>query len=108
MLKLTIRYSTWEQYVQHTRVDKADHQSNNFQAVNFEQMTFPNYFRIDYIRVYQNDEGSIGCDPAGESPWACLLTLLTLDHPTADYIEKYANAYNNPNLTTWEAAGKLY
>jgi hypothetical protein len=29
-------------------------------------MIFPNYFRIDYVRVYQNDDGTIGCDPDGE------------------------------------------
>jgi len=29
-------------------------------------MTFPNYFRIDYVRVYQNEDGTIGCDPDGE------------------------------------------
>ena len=34
--------------------------------VDFSNMIFPNYFRIDYIRVYQNDEGTVGCDPAGE------------------------------------------
>ena len=30
------------------------------------------------------------------------------DHPTADYIAKYANAYADANLTTWEAAGKTH
>ena len=30
---------------------------------------------------------SIGCDPD--------------DFPTASYIEKFSEAYNNPNLTTW-------
>lgn len=41
--------------------------SNNFQAVDFENLIWPNYVRIDYIRVYQRtDSGSIGCDPSGE------------------------------------------
>jgi hypothetical protein len=31
-----------------------------------------------------------------------------VDHPTAAYIEKYSDVYNNPNLTTWEGAGKLF
>ena len=33
----------------------------------------------------------MGCDPA--------------DHPTAQYIADHANAYSNPNLTTWAQAG---
>jgi hypothetical protein len=33
----------------------------------------------------------MGCDPA--------------DHPTAQYIADHANAYANPNLTTWAQAG---
>ncbi|KAK4686589.1 beta-glucan synthesis-associated protein KRE6, partial [Tremellales sp. Uapishka_1] len=65
--------------------------SNNFQNVDFENMIFPNELRIDYIRVYQLSTGSIGCDPA--------------DHPTADYIAKFPDAYSNPNFTTWSAAG---
>lgn len=36
----------------------------------------------------------MGCDPS--------------DRPTADYIARHANAYNNPNLTTWEAAGNTF
>jgi hypothetical protein len=55
-------------------------------------MIFPNYFRIDYVRVYQNSDGTIGCDPD--------------DHPTADYISQFAEVYANPNLTTWEGAGQ--
>lgn len=54
-------------------------------------MTFPNYFRIDYIRVWQRSDGTISCDPD--------------DHPTASYISQYAELYNNPNLTTFAAAG---
>ncbi|WVQ78277.1 hypothetical protein IAT38_000362 [Cryptococcus sp. DSM 104549] len=64
------------------------HMSNNFQAVNFANLNWPNYFRIDYVRVYQKpDEVNIGCDPA--------------DYPTADYIARHADVYNNPNITTW-------
>jgi beta-glucan synthesis-associated protein KRE6 len=41
--------------------------SNNFQSVDFEGLTFPNYMYVEYVRVYQRtDFGSIGCDPAGE------------------------------------------
>lgn len=68
--------------------------SNNFENVNFGHLNFPNQMRIDYIRVYQlpNTDASVGCDPP--------------DRPTAAYIQKYADVYNNPNLTTWEGAGK--
>ncbi|WWC94475.1 hypothetical protein V866_001321 [Kwoniella sp. B9012] len=71
------------------------HASNNFQFVDWANMIFPNYFRIDWVRVYQRPDGSgtIGCDPA--------------DHPTKDYIERHLEVYTNPNLTTWvEGAGK--
>jgi beta-glucanase (GH16 family) len=44
----------------------ADDKSNNFQAVNFAQLTWPNEYRVDYIRVYQRGDGTIGCDPSGE------------------------------------------
>lgn len=70
--------------------------SNNFENVDFDHMPFPNYMRIDYIRVYQLDggDGSIGCDPS--------------DRPTADYISTYAEVYANPNLTTWAGAGYTF
>ncbi|WWC67831.1 uncharacterized protein I206_101748 [Kwoniella pini CBS 10737] len=69
--------------------------SNNFQAVDFDNLVFPNYLRIDYIRVYQRtDTGSIGCDPS--------------DYPTADYISRHAEAYSNANLTTWAAYGQTF
>nr|XP_019047309.1 glucosidase [Kwoniella bestiolae CBS 10118]OCF26239.1 glucosidase [Kwoniella bestiolae CBS 10118] len=69
--------------------------SNNFQAVDFENLIWPNYVRIDYIRVYQRtDSGTIGCDPS--------------DYPTANYITKHADAYNNPNFTTWAEYGQTF
>ncbi|KAL0240296.1 hypothetical protein I308_106546 [Cryptococcus tetragattii IND107] len=71
------------------------HMSNNFQAVDFAHLKWPNYFRIDYVRVYQKpDQISIGCDPD--------------DYPTADYIARHAEVYSNPNLTTWAAAGYTF
>lgn len=43
--------------------------SFNFQPVDFDHLTFPNYLRIDYFRVYQrSDSISVGCDPDGEYP----------------------------------------
>nr|XP_019046651.1 glucosidase [Kwoniella bestiolae CBS 10118]OCF25581.1 glucosidase [Kwoniella bestiolae CBS 10118] len=71
------------------------HASNNFQFVDWANMIFPNYFRIDWVRVYQRPDGSgtIGCDPP--------------DYPTKDYIERHLDVYTNPNLTTWvEGANK--
>jgi hypothetical protein len=44
---------------------------------------------VDYIRVYQDPKLiNIGCDPE--------------DYPTADYIQKLAPAFSNPNITTFE------
>ncbi|OWZ49099.1 glucosidase [Cryptococcus neoformans c45] len=65
--------------------------SNNFQAIDFSNLAFPSEMHIDYVRVYQRSEGRMGCDPD--------------DRPTAAYIEKHANAYNNANFTTWAMAG---
>ena len=60
--------------------------------MDWSNLQIPNVMRIDYVRVYQNDDGTVGCDPD--------------DHPTAKYIAKHSNAYNNPNLTTWAQAGE--
>lgn len=69
---------------------------------------------IDYVRVYQRSDvkDGVGCNPSS--------------YPTTDYINKYviyaficyafpyscccshANAYNNPNLTTWDQAGYTF
>ena len=65
--------------------------SNNFQTVNFADLQWPAQMLVDYVRVYQRSDGKMGCDPD--------------DHPTADYITNHANAYANPNLTTWASAG---
>ncbi|KAG6830327.1 hypothetical protein H0H92_001262 [Tricholoma furcatifolium] len=63
--------------------------SRNFGYIDFEHLTFPNHLRIDYIRVYQPVNAiNIGCDPPG--------------FPTEAYINKYIEAYTNPNLTTWQ------
>jgi hypothetical protein len=62
--------------------------------VDWANLQFPNYLRIDYVRVYQRSDGSgtLGCDPP--------------DMPTKDYIERHMDVYTNPNITTW-APGKL-
>ena len=62
--------------------------SENFGAVDIEHLQFPIHMKVDYIRVYQpKGQENIGCDPT--------------DFPTQAYIERYIDAYNNPNLTTW-------
>ncbi|KAF8798720.1 glycoside hydrolase family 16 protein [Phlegmacium glaucopus] len=62
--------------------------SRNFGPVDLEHLTFPTHMRIDYIRVYQPvDAINIGCSPK--------------DFPTEAYINRYIEAYTNPNLTTW-------
>jgi len=67
--------------------------SPGFQGQDFKNLKFPSQMLVDYVRVYQRTDHplNVGCD--------------TTSHPTADYINKHANAYNNPNLTTWNAAG---
>ncbi|GAA5825836.1 hypothetical protein JCM11251_000020 [Rhodosporidiobolus azoricus] len=63
--------------------------SPSFQWVDFENLVFPAYMHIDYIRVYQDpDHINIGCSPE--------------DMPTAEYIERHKPAYINSNYTTWD------
>ncbi|KAH9841904.1 glycoside hydrolase family 16 protein [Rhodofomes roseus] len=67
--------------------------SPSFQAQDWMHLEFPSKMYIDYVRVYQRSDVSDGttCDPP--------------NYPTADYINKHAEAYSNPNLTTWSEAG---
>ncbi|CAA7263155.1 unnamed protein product [Cyclocybe aegerita] len=63
--------------------------STSFGAVDLTALAFPAHMKIDYVRVYQPANAvNIGCNPR--------------DFPTKDYIDKYIEAYTNPNLTTWE------
>jgi len=56
--------------------------------VDLNHLPFPATMRIDYVRVYQmSDQKNVGCDPK--------------DFPTQAYINRYIDAYTNPNLTTW-------
>ncbi|WVQ79795.1 hypothetical protein IAT38_001895 [Cryptococcus sp. DSM 104549] len=68
--------------------------SDGFQRVDFANLETPAEMQIDYVRVYQRSEGRMGCDPE--------------DRPTKAYIDAHMNAYTNPNLTTWEAAGYAF
>ncbi|KAG8769431.1 hypothetical protein FRC12_004967 [Ceratobasidium sp. 428] len=62
--------------------------SYGFGGIDFENLVFPVYMLIDYVRVYQpSNKRNIGCDPPS--------------FPTANYINTYIEAYTNPNLTTW-------
>ncbi|KAH8099415.1 beta-glucan synthesis-associated [Cristinia sonorae] len=62
--------------------------STNFGPVDLEHLPFPVTMKVDYIRVYQDpDHINYGCDPE--------------DFPTQAYINRYIEAYTNPNLTTW-------
>ena len=47
--------------------------SENFGTIDYDELTFPAYMEIDYIRVYQpKGEKNIGCNPSS--------------FPTEDYI----------------------
>jgi hypothetical protein len=68
--------------------------SNSFAAIDVATIEkgLPSIMRIDYIRIYQDedqedDDDFMTCDPPG--------------YPTTDYIKKHPNAYMNPNLTDW-------
>jgi len=68
----------------------------SFQKQDYAHMQFPAKMYIDYVRVYQRSglTDSLTCDPSS--------------HPTMNYITKHANAYANPNLTTWAQAGYTF
>lgn len=63
--------------------------SNGFAALNMSGLgpLMPATMRLDYIRIYQDSNGELTCDPVG--------------YPTTSYIAQHAEAYNNPNLTLW-------
>ncbi|VDC02538.1 unnamed protein product [Peniophora sp. CBMAI 1063] len=62
--------------------------SENFGTPDLTNLKFPAHMSVDWIRVYQrSSDRNVGCNPK--------------DFPTEPYIEKYQEAYSNPNLTTW-------
>ncbi|CAO1624950.1 unnamed protein product [Sympodiomycopsis kandeliae] len=62
--------------------------SSGFGDIDWDNIRFPGKYLIDHVRVYQTKgQENVGCDPP--------------DFPTKKYIEKHAEAYNNPNLTVW-------
>jgi beta-glucanase (GH16 family) len=63
--------------------------SNGFAALNLTGLDplMPATMRLDYIRIYQDEDGEMTCDPKG--------------YPTTEYIANYPEPYSNPNLTHW-------
>jgi beta-glucanase (GH16 family) len=68
--------------------------SNSFAAIDAAtiEKDLPSLMRIDYIRIYQDDDQGddddwMTCDPPG--------------YPTTEYIRKHPEPYANPNLTDW-------
>jgi len=70
--------------------------SPGFQHQDWKHLQFPSKMFVDYIRVYQREDVTHGvsCSPPS--------------HPTEDYINRHASAYNNPNLTTWAQAQNTF
>lgn len=62
---------------------------SSFAPLNMSGLTplLPATMRLDYIRIYQDSNGELTCDPVG--------------YPTTDYIANHGAAYNNPNMTSW-------
>lgn len=67
--------------------------SSGFAALNMTGLgtLMPATMRLDYIRIYQDGDGELTCDPEG--------------YPTTSYISAHPEPYNNPNLTHWADAG---
>ena len=63
--------------------------SNSFAALNWTGLgeLMPATMRFDYIRIYQDSDGEMSCDPEG--------------YPTTDFISNHPKAYQNPTMTTW-------
>ncbi|KAK4547870.1 hypothetical protein LTR36_010589 [Oleoguttula mirabilis] len=63
--------------------------SNGFASLNMSGLgpLMPATMRLDYIRIYQDEDGEMGCDPEG--------------YETTAYIAAHPEPYANANLTTW-------
>lgn len=63
--------------------------SGSFAALNWTGLgpLMPATMRFDYIRIYQDEDGEMTCDPVG--------------YPTTDYIANHMEAYSNANWTLW-------
>ena len=61
-------------------------------GINFGELVFPTTMYVDYVRWYQPaGKTSVTCDPPG--------------YETTEYIKNHPKAYNNINLTNWDATG---
>jgi len=68
--------------------------SPGFSNIDFENLPIPAHMSIEYIRVYQYpDSINYGCDPP--------------NYPTSSYINRFIDAYTNPNMTTWSQPPEL-
>jgi beta-glucanase (GH16 family) len=67
--------------------------SPTFAPINFTGIAdlLPATMRVDYVRIYQDEDGELTCDPEG--------------YPTTSYIANHPEAYNNPNKTHWADCG---
>ncbi|KAK3675069.1 beta-glucan synthesis-associated protein [Recurvomyces mirabilis] len=54
----------------------------------------PATMRFDYVRIYQDGDGELTCDPKG--------------YETTGYIANHREAYDNANLTQWSALGNSF
>jgi len=63
--------------------------SGNFAELNWTGLAtlMPATMRFDYIRIYQDEDGVMGCDPPG--------------YPTTDYIAAHPKAYQNREKLLW-------
>lgn len=60
-----------------------------FGGLDVTKLSFPAIMTVDWVRVYQpKGTKNIGCDPP--------------DFPTAAYINRFPEAYTNPQFTTWQ------
>jgi len=67
--------------------------SNSFAELNLTGLAalMPATMRIDYIRIYQDENGFVGCDPP--------------DYPTTPYIAQHPTAYLDRDKTLWAQTG---
>ncbi|GAA6019163.1 hypothetical protein JCM10207_006570 [Rhodosporidiobolus poonsookiae] len=69
--------------------------SENFGDVDLQNLVFPAKMRVDYVRVYQDkDHVSVGCDPK--------------ENPTVDHIKRNAELYQNPSITVYADADRVF
>ncbi|CCA69988.1 related to KRE6-beta-1,6-glucan synthetase [Serendipita indica DSM 11827] len=62
--------------------------SHGFSNIDFANLQMPGHMSVDYVRVYQYpDDINYGCDPP--------------NYPTSSYINRFIEAYTNPNITQW-------